>query len=150
MAVTPFRHISFDKHEPVTKEKLDQYQSNIQWIVDHTPITLNVNSAGQTAIASMIMVAGRVTIPITNGRAWTRVYFDGAFDYNATPIVTSGVVSDNYKQLWVGVSGIDDMIAPDSRGFDVGVLTREAPGLAPNVTVHWIAMGRRSPNYDLF
>lgn len=150
MAATPFRHISFDDHEPVTKEKLDQLQSNIQWIVDNTPVALSVDAAGNAGISSMIIVAGRATIPITNGRAATRVYFDGAFDASATPIVTTGVISDNYKQLWVGVSGIGDIIAPDPRGFDIGVLTKEPSSKAPNVTVHWIAMGKRSPDYDRF
>jgi len=137
MAVTPFRHIDFAVHEPVTKEKLDQYQSNVQWLVDNTPVTLNVDTAGRAGIDSLIIVGGRVRIPFVNGYGAGRVYFNGAFASSTYPVVTSGVVSEGYKHLWVNVGGIGEALLADSTGFDIAVQTTEASNPTyPSVVVN--------------
>lgn len=150
MAVTPFRHIDFVKHEPVTKEKLDQFQSNIQWIVDHTPITLHVNDLQQASISNIIVVGGRVPLNIYGTWAWGRAWFDGAFDSTTNPVVTLGLNSEKFKQVYSTMSGIDIAVLPDARGFDFTVVVNDAVGAGELVYVNWMAMGKRSVDYDRF
>lgn len=149
MGATPFRHIDFVNHEPITKEKMDQYQSNVQWLVDHTPVTLHVNEAGQASISNLIIVGGRATVPFSRGWGYTRIYFGGAFDPASRPVVTSGVCSDAIKQPWVNVSGIDNEIFPDSRGFDMAVQSNEVD-INGWVHMYWMAIGKRSADYERF
>lgn len=148
MAVTPFRHLDFADHEPVTKEKLDQFQSNIQWLVENSPTTLYINNSGVAAVDSLIIVAGRVKLQTSYGTASTSVYFNGAFDSTTNPVVTTGVGSEGYKHVWVIVNGIGTSVLPDARGFDATVKTTEPLNANPVVYLNWIAIGKRSPTYD--
>lgn len=152
MAVTPFRHIDFVEHEPVTKEKLDQFQSNVQWIVDNTPITLHVNDLGQSSISNLIVVGGRANLALTYGKASASILFNGAFDSSTKPVVTISVISDTYKHIWATQRGLDSSVFADARGFVVSVAAQDTYtlNLHPTVYVDWMAIGQRSSTYERF
>jgi hypothetical protein len=148
MAVTPFRHIDIANHEPITKEKLDQYQSNIQWVIDHTPVTLHVNDARQSSISNLIIVGGRIKVPFKGGAAAT-VWFNGAFDSSTLPIVTTGINSEVYKQLWCTMSGVGTTTFPDARGFELSIRSMTTLTTTnPYIWVNWMAVGKRSATYE--
>jgi len=149
MAVTPFRHIDLANHEPVTKEKLDQFQSNIQWVIDHTPVTLHVNDARQASISNLIIVGGRIKLPFKGGSTAAAVWFNGAFDSTTLPIVTTGINSEGYKQLWTTMSGIGTTALPDSRGFELAIRSMDAITTNyPYIYINWMAIGKRSSTYE--
>lgn len=142
--------MSFEQNEVITKDKLDQLQSNYQWILENTPRARFISTGGTPRENKVVLLCGRVRFPRNKKKdtAGARVRFGKAFDPRCRPHVTTSVVSVGQIKVFCVINGPGGKAYPDGTGFDV-FLDIEAASKKNNhfqreTYVHWQATGWRT------
>lgn len=153
--VTPFKAIEFAKHDTITRRMLDTVQSNNQWLKDNTPRGRLIAENGAVQDKLTVLVSGRVFIARNKkyNYATRTVRFPAAFDSNCRPNVTTGIMSEGAKEIFVVVNGPSGALLPNSTGFDIQISADDAGNnaskpknrwrIAKGFYVTWQAMGYR-------
>lgn len=129
MPVTPFKAISFVKDETITKNTMDQLQSNFQWIYDNTPRGGYFRTNGNSRDERTVLMAGRHKVmrdPKTNAGT-ASVSFGRGFHPDCKPHVTTGIITDKERRVWCVVNGPGGTGLPNSSGFEIKIRVMEPP-----------------------
>lgn len=146
MAATPYRPVSFDDRS-LSVEKLQQVQSNIQWLFENTPRMRYTHS--QAAIirdSGIKIIAGKTPYGgVELDFLDVSVYFGSFFSSACRPVVTASVESSGNQRRLVTLRGINGEI--DYRGFIGHVSDQENHAviswnpLRQGGWLHWTAVG---------
>lgn len=153
---TPFRAMDFIDDRPITKDDLDQMQSNLQWLTDNTPRGRFVRNNNTVQEDSLVVLGGSSYIAPrpTENHALAKVRFSTAFDSDCQPSVTTGVVCNWKNKVHCVVAGPGEVNYPNSSGFDLRVKiqasTPQQEYIINPIYVHWIAMGFRDLSVNEF
>lgn len=150
MSATPFRTLGWAPHEVITRDKMEQLQSNYQWIADNRVRGRFYGNGQGKKTTDIILLAGKVRIPrnLKSDTATVSVSFGAAFSSECRPVVTTGVVSDGHVAIFCTVHGLGDMNIPDSRGMEVTINIKaellQNDKISKEFFVDWHALGFRS------
>lgn len=151
---TTFKAVDFAKHDVITRDLLDIIQANNQWLSENTPRTRQIGDDGSVVDDLGIIVSGRVRIPRSkkNANSVQTVSFGKAFHPTCYPAVTTGVVSENQRQIFCVVNGPEGRTLPNASGFDIRINVDEDAWvgtgkkrwkIAKEFFVYWQAAGYR-------
>lgn len=161
---TPYKAVSFSKHDTITKQDMDQLQNNYQWIKDNTPRGQFYRAEKNIEQTLLVLVAGKRLIrrhPKTDS-AKVAVKFGKVFAPDCRPAVTTGVVADFQKKIHCVVNGPGKTNYPNATGFEINVniagpkdkkgtpVRRRKDVIKKPFWVHWQAMGYRTDNLREF
>lgn len=148
---TPFKEMDFRRGDIITQEDMDQMQTNLQWLYEHTPRGLFYTRTGKTTTSKISVVGGRVAIP-KNTKSDTRqvrVTFPArAFASNCHPHVTTGIVADQQFRIFSTVAGPGGIGVPTNTGctikINIGAIHKVNDSVLKEFFVVWHAFGFRS------
>jgi hypothetical protein len=146
---TPYKAVTFAKHDIVTREVMDQLETNARWIVENTPRGRFYRGSGEPRPENLVLVAGKVIIPANKNSdsATVKVSFPRAFANNCHPAVTTAVNADFQRRIHCVVTGPNNSSYPNSHGFDVKVNVaaedEDNDYIKAHFWVNWIAVGFR-------
>jgi hypothetical protein len=153
---TPYKAVEFTKHEVVTRQTLDQMQSNLQWIKDNTPRSRVYAPNGVPTDVLTVIVSGKALIK-KNKKSDTghaNVKFRGnIFDPRCRPHVTRGINAGFQRNIFCTLHGPGKTNYPDSTGFAITVNIAadkdKQDAIKKNFYVHWQAHGYRKDNMNV-
>jgi len=157
VSVTPYRAVSFEKNDVITRGSLDQLQSNLQWINDNAPRGRFVRINDEPLDVRTVLIGGKVHFPARNaamalskkisfpkGSGSTK---DGVFNPSCRPHITTGIISDFQRRIFCAVTGPNDNNYPDGTGFRIRVYIaaekQKNKKIQKDFFVCWQAMGWR-------
>lgn len=150
---TPYRAVSFSKHDIITRQDMDQLEFNYRYVNDNTPRGLFHKAETKKIETYLIVVSGRATIkkkPKVD-TSTVKVKFGKAFHPNCHPSITTGIVSRQTKVFCV-VHGPKKIDYPNATGFEMTVNIADSgkkDKIKNNFFVNWQAMGYRTEDmYD--
>jgi hypothetical protein len=149
---TPYKALEFAKNDVITKDDVDQMQTNLQYIKDNTP---RGRFIGPRKIHNSlnVLIAGRTPIrKNTKSRsAYVKVEFPArAFDPGCRPAITTGIVSDQTSKIFCVVNGPGGTDYPTATGFDISVVVSKDSAqnsIIRDFWVDWHAYGYRTDNW---
>lgn len=153
---TPYKAVSFAKHDIITRDTLDTLQQNYQWINENTPRGRFYRGGGVPTALNVVVVAGKKEIPQNKKRDWAvvPVRLGKSFAPSCSPSVTTGVVADFQRQIFCVVHGPQGVNYPTSEGFQISVnIASDKPKedvIKKNFFVHWHALGFRTDDMNEF
>lgn len=155
---TPYKAISFVKHEILSRDRLDQLQANYQWINDNTPRgrLFMPNRPAKNKLLVIIGGKRQINRDRKNARAKASVKFGRAFAPNCNPNVTTGIVADFQRHIFCVVNGPKGKALPDSTGFEIAVAVQDDPTtkktevIKKDFFIHWSAFGYRTDDMNAF
>lgn len=146
MAATPYRAVSWAPLELIGEDKMDQMSSNIDYLRDNSLRGNYVFLNGGKRAEGLRIAGGKVLIPRNpkSDSASGPVRFGGFFSSGCKPIITTGIVADFNRRIFVAINGYGTL-EPDHRGFQVFVNVaaenKKNDKIAGRMFVHWQALG---------
>ena len=148
MASTPYRAISWQPRDLLGDDKMDQMNSNVQWLFENTPRGMFTTPEGIRRFEGIRIASGRAVIP-KKPKADThavRVGFNNFFSTGCEPNITLGLNMAVNQPMTCNFRGYEGTgMQPDHNGFVIAVrnnATNKAKDvLSRSFMVHWIAMG---------
>lgn len=151
---TPYKAVSFDKHDIVTRDVLDQLNNNTRWVQENTPRSRFYRDLLEPSAENGVLIGGMVKIAKNkkSDTATVNVSFPTAFAPDCTPAVTTAVVADFQTKIFCSVTGLDQSGYPSANGFKVivDVDSGKGVGIKKNFWVHWNAFGYRADDINEF
>lgn len=121
---TPFKAMDFRRGDIITKSDMDQMQTNLQWLYEHTPRGLFYTKSGNTTTTGISIACGKVRIP-KNAKSDTREvklsFPRGAFASNCHPHVTTGIEADQQFRIHCVVAGPGGNGVPTNTGGTIKI-----------------------------
>jgi hypothetical protein len=152
---TPYRAVNFVKHDIITKDEMDQLQTNYQWINDNTPRSrLYFTTSSQPDM--MVIIAGKKEIKANKktDNALVKVGFGKAFAPTCRPNVTTAVNADFQTNIFCVVHGPKGINLPNSTGFEISISIaadkKKNDVIKKPFFVHWSAIGFRENDMNEF
>lgn len=153
---TPYRAVSFAKHQIIDESTMDQLQSNNQWIHDNTPRGRYYRYGSTPKDTQTVLICGRALIRRNrkSDSARVGVRFGRAFHPTCRPSVTTGVVADFQRKIFCTVHGPEGINLPTSSGFEISIniaadrATQDS--IRKSFWVHWAAFGFRRDDMNEF
>jgi len=144
VAVSSFKPISWQPNEVITEGKMDRMSNNDNWLRSHRVEGL-YRAPGARHNTWVKMASGYVIIPASKrARANNEVYFGEFFSPGCHPIVTTGIISQRNRLVFLTVNGFGKL-DPDRRGFKVFVRVqakhKKNQRIARGLHIHWTAVG---------
>lgn len=120
MGATQFKALDFQPNEVITRDKLDQMQDNLQWINDNTPRGRLFHGNARYE-SDLVIVSGRTLISRAKYKyvGAKSQYFGPWFEPGTAVNISTGVISDQKKQVFCVVNGLGNSPHPDYRGFAI-------------------------------
>lgn len=153
---SPFVSQSFVTNDVITKDSLDQMQSNLQWLKDNIPRGRYNYNTGYTD-ENAVILCGQVKIGKSKKESVVRkrIRFGKAFAPNCTPNVTFGICSDSTREIFCVINGINGAGFPDGTGFDLVVAVpdddrKKAWQIKKPFYIQWQAFGYRAEDMNDF
>lgn len=156
MSILPYRAVEFVEDEVVLQEELDQLQSNYQWINDNTPRGRFFREEGRNQDTKLMLLCGKALVKKNNkeSTASVNVTFEKSFSPACNPQVTTGVVCDFSKKVFVSLRGPGGKGMPDNTGFtlnvDIAEEKEKLDKIANEFWIHWHAFGYRTDDMNEF
>jgi len=154
---TPYKAVSFVKHDIITRSTLDQLQQNYQWIHENTPRGKFYREQGEPKMTNVRLIAGKKEIGQNKkgDTATVRVNFGGkVFHPNCKPSITTGVVADFQRKIFCVVHGPAGINYPNADGFQITVNiasdNEKDDVIKKSFWVHWQALGFRTDDMNEF
>ena len=155
---TPFRAMTFVKNDVITTDKMDQLDSNHQWLLENTPRSKVFvgNGTATNLLTKGMVVGGKVAIKknLKEQTAKVRVNLGSAFDPKCQPHVTTGIVSDFQRKIFCVINGPGGKDLPNASGFEVVINiaadAKKHDKIEKGFYVCWSAFGWRRDNVDEF
>lgn len=155
---TPYRAVSFVKHDIISRDQMDQIESNLQWINDNTPRGRLYQKNARVRSNLLVVLAGKKQINRNrkHSNAKATVKFGKAFDPTCQPNVTTGVCADFQRAIFCVVNGPNGINLPNSTGFEIQVNVQDDPTtkkeevIKKDFWVHWSAFGFRTDDMNDF
>jgi hypothetical protein len=153
---TPYKAVSFVKHDTITRDVLDQLNFNYRWIQENTPRSRFYRDQGEPRPENGVLLAGKTKILENkqNDTARVNVSFSRAFAPTCRPAITTGVCADFQKKIFCVVSGPGGSNYPTASGFRVVVNVAadhaDQDHIKKTFWVHWSAFGYREETVNEF
>ena len=152
----PYRAVSFVDGETITLDKMNQMETNLQWINDNTPRGRYYRASGSPLDVRTIVVGGKALVKknIKSDSAKVSVRFGRAFSSSCTPNVTVGICSDFQTKIFCVVNGPKGKLFPDATGFEIYVNIAADKATEDRIRkdfwIHWHAFGYRDDDMNEF
>lgn len=140
-----FKAINWSPNEVIGETKMDQLSTNLDWLFRNTPRAV-YTYGGIRRSEGVKLMGGRILIPKDTKRdtASKQVSFGNFFTVNSTPLVTTGIVSDNQGRIFCTLSGIGRML-PNHTGFiarvNINALAKRNDKITKSFYIDYSAMG---------
>lgn len=161
MAATPYKQVTFEQGDVITRDTLDQIQTNFQWIKDNAPRTRLFLPDDTWSDTNLVIMAGKVKInpnkKSDTGKAVVK--FQPGFAADTRPHVTTAIVATWTRKIHCTVGGIGSESYPTAEGFEVYANIalenmkakkkadqKKNDKLSKPVWIHWIAYGLGTGN----
>lgn len=147
MAVEPYRAISWSPYEPITDVRMNQSETNLQWIHDNTPRALWTGKDGSSSRREGLKIASGKALfsKRESDRATTRVRFGQFFSEFCEPNLATTLLTTGQRKIFHVCSGLDGALHPDHRGFEISVEVaannEKQDSIVKQFYVSWIALG---------
>lgn len=148
MPVTPFKAMKFKKNDVITKDDMDQMNSNLQYLEDMTPHARFYKGDGTPMDIRSTIIGGRTRIRKNkkSDDARVRVSFPaGTFDADCHPHVTTGIIAEHQTKIFCVVNG-PGVAYPNANGFDIQIniaAGKKHDKIVKEFWVAWHAFGYR-------
>jgi hypothetical protein len=119
--------MSFTKNDNVTRDVVNQLQSNYQWINDNAPRGRFYGDERIIPDVKSVIACGRVVLHKNKNQdnAQASVQFGKAFAADCRPHVTTGIISTSRKDVFVIIGGPGGFLAPTASGFTLKLVVLE-------------------------
>jgi len=143
LADTQYRAVAWQADDLATVDKMQQSESNVDWIKDNTP-RARYRAYNVQRWTGLRLLSGVAMIPSqSDANGAVDVNFGEFFTSDCQPVITNGVITEN-RRVIVTLTGLGKLI-PDERGFHIFVQnTNPDPKknkLDSKTYVPWQAMG---------
>lgn len=143
MSASPYRAVSWEPSDLITRENLGQMSNNDQFILDNTPRAW-YTAYGHNQTEGLRIVAGTILFtPSAEPVQTKRVHFGSQFTDGSRPVITQSTYTRN-NRVHHSITGLSGLI-PDDTGFEI-TLRMDYPDPADNkfnanMYVAYIALG---------
>lgn len=145
MAATPFKIIQWSPSDIISDDRMDNINSNLNWLNRNTPRALYTLPGGARKSEAIKIAAGRVVIPASKSdQGSASVRFGNFFSSGCQPIITTGIVSDFQRRIFVVINGFGEL-QPDHTGFrvlvNIAAELNKNDKIASRFFITWQALG---------
>jgi len=140
-----WKAITWSPNDVITDEKLQGMVANDELLKNNVlQTTYRGNSGSQSQ--GLRLLAGTATISSTkkSASAARSISFGSFFSSNVKPIISTGLVSKNQRQVFLTVSGQGNIVIPNNKGMVVHVFvapSSKKKNITNTLYVHWHALG---------
>lgn len=145
MSANEFVAVNWNSGQLVEEDVLDQMNNNITYLRDQMIDGLYQQRLGGTTTTGLKILCGTTAVPPSkNSHEDITVTFAKIFTPGSYPSITTGIVSDGSRYMFLTMKGIGRMV-PDHQGFigRVSVITgtKAAGRIGKTYFINWQAMG---------